>query len=118
MTKEDLLNYQLNHAKGGTGWACVQFDPEGDGRFVRVMSATQPQKERQAFLAAITQLEVLKLSPGLDANKNPYPSEPKKLTPEQLELLKPFRDGIADGSLQIVQSHVLPAKKTKTAALV
>lgn len=45
MTKQDMLKYQLTHNRAGNGFACVQFDPEGDPRFIRVMSDTLPHKE-------------------------------------------------------------------------
>lgn len=118
MTKDELLKYQLTHDKAGNGWACVQFDPEGDGRFIRIMSATRPDMERQAFLAALSALAVYEISPGKNPQGEFYPPEPKKLDETQLERLKPFRDGLADGSLKVVRTHVLPAGKAKSTALV
>lgn len=113
MTKKEMLEYEVTHRHAGNGYACVQFKPEGDDRFVRVMSAKYPQQRSQAFLAAISHLEVSMLSRGKDPNGQPLPAEPVKIGTVELGHLAVFRDGLENGSLAVIETHVVPAKKAK-----
>jgi hypothetical protein len=85
LSKSDLLNNELAHTHGGIGWATVEII---DDDYVRVMDKSAIR--HQAFLAAVSHLSIR-----------------KPLSPEDYEVLNPVREGLANGTSEVIGSHIL-----------
>lgn len=116
MTDEQLLTHELNHRCVGNGWAAVEIQPPTkstvNGKHVHWVLVTDKWcKKGRAFLAARDFLEIHQMSPGKDpATGKMLPPVPVKLTDEEMAKLQPWRDGLATGSLKVVNTRFEKAR--------
>lgn len=121
LTKDELLNHELRHRYSGNGYAVVEIigpvkEFYGTNEYVRVTDKWC--KGKQAFMAAVDHLMIEKKFNGVNPDGTPYPSEPILLTEEELDKLRPLREGIADGSLKVVRTRFVKTPTATPAATV
>jgi len=97
LTKDQLNNYELSHARGGNGYfMCEDLDKD----YCRIAVAMDLGK--RAFLAAKSQLSVFKRT-AKDGTKYDAP-----IMDDVSELLSQVRSDIKSGKLAVFNSHVMP----------
>lgn len=110
MTDTQLLAHELHHRHAGNGFAALEIQPSTISTFSGkkvgwVLVTDKWRKKGQAFLASRDYLAIHEQSPGKGADGKQLPPAPVKLTDEDLAKLAPWRDGLANGSLKVVDTR-------------